>query len=323
MGGIRKSQRAMKGFYSFGLIFLVLLITSDTVWAQKFPAHPVNLVVNYAPGGTTDNQAKILGDKLGEVLGQPFIRVHKPGGGGTLGASFVARAKPDGYTILVATDGAMILAPLLKKVDSTYEDFTPIGIFAKGVVNLYVKKDSQYKSLSDFIAGAKKNPGQLKVSSMGKFTHADFVIETLSRLAGIKLAHIPCKGGCAEAMTLLLGDHVAANFCSSTLGQLEAGTVINLATADHERSSFFPDVPTFKELGYPLALPASYSFVVPRNTPKEVIATLSEGMKEVYKKHGAEITEVFRRLETFPNFLDSPQSVQELKRSYEILSKTV
>jgi tripartite-type tricarboxylate transporter receptor subunit TctC len=299
------------------------MITAQTVWGQKFPARPVNLVVNYAPGGTTDNQAKILADKMGEVLGQPFIRVHKPGGGGTLGASFVARAKPDGYTILVATDGAMILAPLLKKVDYTYEDFTPISIFAKGVVNLYVKKGSKYKSLNDFIEDARKNPGQLKVSSMGKFTHADFVIETLSRLAGIKLAHIPCKGGCAEAITLLLGDHVVADFCSSTLGQLEAGTVINLATADHERSNFFPDVPTFKELGYPIALPASYSFVVPKNTPKEVIAVLSEGMKEVYKKHGAEITDVFRRLETFPNFLDSPQSMQELKRSYEILSKTV
>ena len=95
MRGIRKTEKATIRILSLGLLLIVFLITAHTVWAQKFPARPVNLIVNYAPGGTIDNQAKILGDKLGEVLGQPFIRVHKPGGGGTLGASFVARAKPD------------------------------------------------------------------------------------------------------------------------------------------------------------------------------------------------------------------------------------
>jgi tripartite-type tricarboxylate transporter receptor subunit TctC len=308
-----------------GIMILSLFLISSSLAAEKnFPTKPVTLLVNYGPGGTTDTQAKILGDKLSEVMGQPFIRVHKPGGGGTLGASFVARSKADGYTILVATDGAMILAPLVKKVDYAYEDFTPIGIFAKGVVNLYVKADSPYKTLADFIEDAKKNPGQIKVSSMGKFTHAEFVIETLSKMAGVKIAHIPCKGGCAEAMTLLLGGHVSADFCSSTLGQLEAGTVRNLATADHERSKFFPDVKTFKEQGYPpIALPAFYSLVVPKHTPNEVVQALSNGLQEVFKKYGSEITDVFRRLETFPYFLDSQQSSREFKKSYEIISKTV
>jgi len=307
----------------FFFLFLSLLTPClSLTWAaeEPYPNKPINLVISYSPGGVLDTQGKILGDRLSEILGQPVIRVHKPGGGGTLGASFVAKAKPDGYTWLVGTSANLVLSPLLKDVGYSLEDFTPIGIFCKGAVRLYVKGDAKWKNLQDFVEEAKKR--QLKVSSSGKKTHFDFVIEALSRQARIKLAHVPYKS-CTEAATALLGEHVDADFCGSSMGQLEAGTVKILAIADYERSKFAPDIKTFEEQGYPISLPLWYTFCVPQKTPKKIVDRLSNAMQEVFRRHGKGIQEQLIKMEFIPHFLDSQQSVQAFRKDFETTHKIV
>ena len=303
------------------MVFTFLLVTlsvSQTLAAEEpYPNRPINIVINYAPGGVMDTHAKILGDRLGELLGQPLVKVHKAGGGGTLGASFAARAKPDGYTLFTGTSVSLIYSPIVKKVDYTWEDFIPLGIYAKGAVRLYVKSDSSYKTLQDFIDDAKKRPGQVKVSSYGRMTHADFVIEVFSRQAGLKLAHIPYKST-QEGATALLGGHVDGAFIASSMGQLETGAFKILAVADHERSKFLPEVKTFKELGYPIALPILYSLCVSSKAPKRAVDALSKGMQGVYKRYGKEVEDALIRLEFLPYFLDSRKSIEEFKKDYEL-----
>jgi tripartite-type tricarboxylate transporter receptor subunit TctC len=202
------------------------------------------------------------------------------------------------------------------------EDFIPLGIYNKGVVLFGVKSDSKWKTLKEFVEGAKEQPGQLKAGSFGKLTHADLVIQVFTRLAGIKMPHIPYKS-CTETAAALLGGHIDGDFCTSFMGQVAAGTIRILALSDHERLEILPDVKTFKELGYPVSLPMWYSFTVPRKTPKKVVDLLSNGMQEVLKRHGKEIKEELKRLEGQATFFNMQQSIQEFNKDYEITSKIV
>jgi tripartite-type tricarboxylate transporter receptor subunit TctC len=269
------------------------------------------------PGGVMDLHAKILGERLSEILGQPVIREHKPGGGGSLAASFTVRAKPDGYTLFTGTSSNMVMIPVLKKVDYALEDFFPLGIYAKALHRLYVKADAPWKSLREFVAEAKER--QYKVSSYGKLTHADFVIQAFCKVAGIKLAHVPYKS-CGEAVTALLGGHVDIDVCTSSMGQVAGGSVKVLAVSDHERSKFFPEDRTFKELGYPVALPAWYSLVISQKTPKKVADILANAMQEVFKRYGKEIEKELLKIEVPAAFFDPKESIQLFKKDHEVMS---
>jgi len=244
--------------------------------------------------------------------------VHKPGGGGVLAASFVARTKPDGYTLFTGTSSNLVLPPILKTLDYSLKDFIPLGIYCKGAIHLFVKTEAPWRNLQEFVQEAKKS--QLKVSSYGKNSHAEFVIETFSKQAGIKLAHVPYKS-CAEAVTALLGGHVDADFCTSAIGQIAAGAVRILAISDYERSKLFPEVKTFKESGYPVALPLLYSLCVHRDTPKKIVDILANGMQEVFKRYGKKIEEELMRVEAIPTFYDSSKSIQEFNQDYEVTLK--
>jgi tripartite-type tricarboxylate transporter receptor subunit TctC len=318
----REEKRFWVGGF-FSVIFLSVMTISPNfslTWAaeEAYPNKPVNLVISMAPGGVLDTHAKIIGERLGEILGQPLLRVHKPGGGGVLAASFVARAKPDGYTLFTGTSSNLVLPPILKKLDYELKDFVPLGIYCKGVVHLYVKAEAPWKTLQEFVEEGKKR--QLKVSSYGKNSHAEFVIEVFSKQAGIKLAHVPYKS-CAEAVTALLGGHVDADFCTSAIGQVAAGAVRILAVADYERSKLFPEVKTFKESGYPVALPLWYSLCAPQHTPKRIVDILANGMQEVFKRYGKEIQEELMRVDAIPTFFDSRKSIQEFNQDYELTLK--
>ena len=303
----------------FCILFLSILVIpphSSFTWAaeEAFPNRPINLVVSMAPGGNLDTQGKIVGDRLGEVLGQPVLRVHKPGGGGVLAASFVAKSKPDGYTLFTGTSSNLVLPPILKKLDYSLKDFIPLGIYCKGIIYVFVKKDAPWKTIQELVAEAKKRP--LKVSSYGKNSHAEAVIEAFSKQAGIKLAHVPYKN-CSEAVTALLGGHVDADFCSGSVGQVAAGAVRILAVADYERLKIYPDVPTLKEAGYPVALPMLYSLMTPRQTPQKTVDTLAKGMQEVFKRYGKEVEEELIRLDFMPLFYDSARSIREYDQDYD------
>ena len=314
-----RNEKKFRAREIFPVLFLsilaISLLPSLTLAAEEtFPDRPINLVVSMSPGGNLDTQGKIVGDRLGEILGQPVLRVHKPGGGGVLAASFVAKSKPDGYTMLTGTSSNLILPPILKKLDYGLKDFIPIGIYCKGIIYVFVKKDAPWKNIQELIAEAKKRP--MKVSSYGKNSHAEAVIEAFSKQAGIKLAHVPYKS-CGEAVTALLGGHVDVDFCSGSVGQVAGGAVRILAIADYERVKIYPDVPTLKECGYPVALPMLYSFLVPQKTPPKVVDKLAKGMQGVFKRYGKEVEEELIRLDFIPVFYDSARSVKEYEQDYD------
>jgi tripartite-type tricarboxylate transporter receptor subunit TctC len=314
---MKRGNRSKKGIYFFS-IFLLMAVPLSAAFAaeEPYPNRPINVIINMAPGSLMDNHARILGDRLAEILGQPFLRIHKPGGGGSLAASFVAKSKPDGYTLLTGTSTINVLIPLVKKVDYTMDDLYPLGIYARAPHYMFVKADAKWKTFQEFIEDARARPGELKVASYGKQTYGDFVIEDLNKKAGIKLVQLPTKG-CAEAVSLLLGGNVDADVCTSSMGQVEAGTVRLLALSDEKRSELYPDVKTFKEWGYPVVWPGLFSLCAPAKTPQPILDKLSNAMQEILKRHGPQIREELKRLENTAYFCDQAQSIQEFKKSYE------
>ena len=314
---MKRGNRSKKGIYFFSIFLLMAVPLSSAFAAEEpYPNRPINVIINMAPGSLMDNHARILGDRLAEILGQPFLRIHKPGGGGSLAASFVAKSKPDGYTLLTGTSTINVLIPLVKKVDYTMDDLYPLGIYARAPHYMFVKADAKLKTFQEFIEDARARPGELKVASYGKQTYGDFVIEDLNKKAGIKLVQLPTKG-CAEAVSLLLGGNVDADVCTSSMGQVEAGTVRLLALSDEKRSELYPDVKTFKEWGYPVVWPGLFSLCAPAKTPQPILDKLSNAMQEVLKRHGPQIREELKRLENTAYFCDQAQSIQEFKKSYE------
>ena len=314
---MKRENRSKKGVCFFFIFFLMALTIGAAFAADEpYPNRPINVIINMAQGSLMDNHARILGERLAELLGQPFLRIHKPGGGGSLAASFVAKSKPDGYTLLTGTSTTNILIPLVKKVDYTIDDLYPLGIYARAPHYLIVKADAPWKTFQEFIEDARARPGQLKIASYGKQTYGDFVIEDLNKKAGIKLVQLPTKG-CAEAVSMLLGGNVDADVCTSSVGQVEAGTVRILAVSDEKRSELFPGVKTFKEWGYPVSFFGLFSFCAPAKTPQPILNMLSNAMQEVFKRHGQQIREELRRLENTAFFCDPAQSIQEFKKSYE------
>ncbi len=301
-------------------IFWLMILASLPAWAaeEPFPDKPINIIVSMAPGGVMDTHAQILGERLGKVLGQPVLRLHKPGAGGVLAGSFTARAKADGYSLFTGTSSNLIMPTVLKKSDYTWEDFIPLGIYCKGIIHLYVRTDAPWKTLADFVADAKKR--QIKAGSFGVKTTSDFVIEAFNRAAGIKLINVPYKS-CSETVTALLGGHIDADFCSSSMGQMAAGAVRILAIADYERSKFLPEIKTFKDWGYPVVLPMWYSLCVQKDTPPKVLDILTRAMQEVYKNFGKEIQEELMKVDAYAHFLNSEQSIQAFRQDYEVTSK--
>ena len=299
-------------------IFFLLVLTVPVAFAadEPYPNRPVNIIINMAPGSLMDNHARILGERLAEILGQPFLRIHKPGGGGSLAASFVAKSKPDGYTLLTGTSTINVLIPLLKKVDYAMEDLYPLGIYARAPHYFFVKADAKWKTFQEFIDDARSRPGELKVASYGKQTYGDFVIEDLNKKAGIKLVQLPTKG-CAESASMLLGGNVDAVVCTSSVGQMEGGAVRLLALSDERRSELYPNVKTMKEWGYPVVLPGFFSLCAPGKTPQPILNKLSNALQEVFKRHGQQIREELKRLENTAYFCDPAQSIQEFKKQYE------
>ncbi len=308
-------------FWSLAL-FLVWPHSSPSWAAEKpYPNRPINMIVSYAPASGTDLGSKVMADRISEFLGQPLVSVYKPGGGGSLGAAFVAKAKPDGYTVLVASASPVIISPLVKKMDYKMEDFILVGSYSKIPIWVVVKKDARWKTLKDFVEEVKKTSGGFQAGTYGKLTAADFVLELFNKYAGIKLVNLPFKSS-GESMTALLGGHVEACIVSGAAGHLEAGTVRILAAAEEERLDGLPDVPTFKELGYPIVAPGLYSFAFPKGTPQPIVDRFSDAQKKAIEKYRKEMTEGLRRVEQWADFRSARDTLKAYREVHNLYSKT-
>jgi len=247
--------------------------------AQAFPSKSLTMIVPFSPGGTTDILARVVGAFMAKDLGQPVIIDNRPGAGGNIGAQMVARAAPDGYTILMGTVGThAINQSLYKKMPfDPIKDFAPITRVAL-VPNLLVANPSQpFKTVKELIAYAKANPGKVTFASSGSGTSIHLSGEMFQQMAGVEMQHIPYKGS-APALTDLLGGQTAIMFDNmpSVIGHVRAGKLRPIAVTTPTRSPALPDVPTIAESGVPNYSATSwFGILAPAATPAPIIAKLN------------------------------------------------
>ena len=260
------------------LLLLGAALLSIPAAAQQFPARPVKLVVGFTPGGGVDIAARTLAPKLAELIGQPVIVENKPGAGTNIANEFVAKAAPDGTTLLVNTPAVAINMSLYRNLPfDTLRDFAPVSMFSESPNILVVNAKLAAASLKDFLAYARANPGKLNYSSAGAGTTQHLSAELLKLRTGISMVHVPYKGT-APSLTALIAGEVDASFANipAVLQHVKSGRLRPLASTGAKRAAQMPEVPTMKEAGVEgVEVTVWYGVLAPAATPKEMVAGLS------------------------------------------------
>jgi tripartite-type tricarboxylate transporter receptor subunit TctC len=258
------------------LLGLAVAVAATVAFA--YPEKPVTIVVPFPPGGSTDNIARVLAQKLSEKMGQSFVVDNKAGATGTIGAAFVKRAPADGYTLFVSSLGPFVIAPhLIKGVQyDALKDFDPITVAVQAPNVLAVPASSPYKNVAELLAGLKKSPGKVSFASSGNGSSDHLSAELLWQQTGTEGLHVPYKGG-GPAINDLLGGQVDAAFVNinGIIQHVKAGKVRALAISSEKRSPLMPDVPTLQEQGVRGAEVQSWQAVAaPKGLPADVRAKL-------------------------------------------------
>ena len=279
---------------------------------QQYPSKPVRLIVPFAPGGFADIAARILGERLTNSLGQTFLVENRPGAGGTLGTAVLARAEPDGYS-LILQDMAYTISPAVYR-ELPYrplEDFTPITLVAHTYLWLFVSPSLPARSVTDFIALAKAQPGKYTVSSSGNGGGSHLMIELLMRGAGIKLVHVPYKGG-GPAVNAAVSGEVAASFSFMPIAKslVQGHRLRAIGVTAAARDAAYPDVPTFEESGIPNMIVRQWiGLMGPAGLPAEIVRTLNQNVKTVMSD--PVVIDRFKALTLIPE-TSSPQEFRAL-----------
>ena len=256
----------------------VLFVCSSTAHSQSYPSRIIKLVVPYPAGGAVDITGRLLADQLQKQLNATVIIENKVGAAGTLGANFVAKAEPDGYTLLLSGAATHAFGPWLYKAlpYNPVTDFAPITEVTEGYLALTVSANSSIKDVAGFMAAMKAKGASSNYASNGFGTYPHLAMELLKQTANIEIAHIPFKGG-NESVTALLGGQVDAtlNHLPVIQPQVEAGKLRVLATSGATRTQAFPNAPTLKESGYDVVASAWFGLFAPAGTPREIIDRIS------------------------------------------------
>lgn len=254
--------------------------------AQAFPSRPLRVVNPAAPGGNSDVFFRLLQPKMTEVLGQQLVIDYRVGAGGTIGGEVVAKSAPDGYTTGLMAASFVINPAMIKKMPfNTLKDFTALGLIVDVPSGLVVHPSLPVRNLKEFIALAKKRPGELFYSTSGRGTVGHLSGELLNSMAGIKLVHVPYKGAGPAAIDLVAGQ-VQLQFASMPLltGYISAGRLRLIAQTGATRSEYAPDMPTMEEAGLPgFVVRSGFSFVGPAGLPKLIADKLNLAMVTAVK----------------------------------------
>jgi tripartite-type tricarboxylate transporter receptor subunit TctC len=257
-----------------------LLAATGMAHAQNvFPSRPVHLLVPFAPGGAVDIVARTLGDELSSRWGRAVVVENRPGAGGMVASEAVAKAAPDGYTLIIVATGHALNPHLYAKLPyDSFHDFTPISLIGTSPNMLLVRADSSIKTLADLIAAARERPGQITYGHAGNGTSPHLAGELLKYMAKIDITPIPYKGG-APALTDLIGGHIPVTFNNipESIAQVTAGTVRPLGVTTALRSPVLPNVPTIAEAGLPgFDTGVWWGLLGPGGLPPEITAKLAK-----------------------------------------------
>jgi tripartite-type tricarboxylate transporter receptor subunit TctC len=262
-----------------------LLLATGSAASAAYPDKPIKLIIGFPAGGPLDQHARLLSDKLQSVLGQPVMIDYKSGAGGTVGAQEVMKAPADGYTLMLANTGVMVINPAIysKLPYATLRDFTPIARTAMQPLALLVNPKLPVNTLKEFIEYARARPGQINYGSAGNGGISHLVPEMFKTATGLFMVHSPYRGS-APAFTDLMGGQV--QFMAESIPQAASyhkqGKVRALAVTSRERNPALPDIPTVIESGIKgFEVVGFYGFLAPAGTPKDVVAKLSDAFKQV------------------------------------------
>jgi tripartite-type tricarboxylate transporter receptor subunit TctC len=258
------------------LAALVAIVAPMTSWGQAWPTRPVRFIVPYPPGGSTDVGARVIADYLSRELGQQIVVENKSGGSGNIGFEAAARSAPDGYTVLIAPDQVTSAPHVFKVSFDPLKDLLPVIQLSRQPVVLAVHPSLGVNSLSELIALAKERPG-MNFATSGVGSQQQFVAEWFAKIAGIKLDHIPYRGG-GQAINDLIAGHIKIGSLGSSplVPHYKAGTLRLLAQSTEKRSPSLPDVPTYQEAGIKgLVLDQWLGVLVPTGTAPFIVARLN------------------------------------------------
>ena len=271
-------------FVSSVLCAVVLSFAVSAVFAQDYPQKAIRIIVPYAPGGSNDVTARIIADKLNEVLGQRGLVDNRPGADQRIGADMVAKAAPDGYTLLL-TSTPSTFPCLFKKLPFDVEkDFVGITIGGRSPNFLFVNPSVPAKTVDELVKLAKSQPGKLNYATTGVGQMPHLNGEMFKMLAGVDIMHVPFKGS-SESVKAVLGGHVEMGFGSvaSSISQVQAGTLRALAITGDKRSPLAPDVPTMVESGLNFVTYTWNGIFAPAKTPKEIVTKLNTAIVKILK----------------------------------------
>jgi tripartite-type tricarboxylate transporter receptor subunit TctC len=273
-------RHAASAMLLIGLL-AAMLPSADGQAAEKFPTKPVTALVGFPPGGSTDLIARALESVMKRHLGQPLVVVNRTGGVGTIAVTELVKAKPDGYTVCVCPIGPITTQPHLANLPYRPDDYIAIIHIAKFVGVLSVKADTPWKTLQEFLAHVKAKPGQVKISHAGVGTINHLGLEELKLQAKLDFIGLPTGGG-GPAVVSMLGGHVeaSAHNTNEIVAQVEAKKARVLGVFDETRSARFPEVPTFKEIGYDVQATNFYVILVPKGTPPDIQKILHGSFKK-------------------------------------------
>jgi len=245
----------------------------------EYPDHPIRIVVPYTPGGTVDVLARLLGPRLTEVWGQPVVVENRPGAGGNIGADFVAKSPPDGYTLFLSTNAPLTinLAAYQNIKYDPLRDFTPITVAGENAVLLVANPSLPATSIKELIALAKAKPGELSAGTSGLGTTAHLSLALFNKLAGVEIRHIPYRGG-VPSLTAAVANEVPMTFSDivPSTPLVRDGRLKGLATTGQRRAGIAPDTPTMSEAGLPgFDIVTTIWFVAPGGTPMEIVHRLN------------------------------------------------
>lgn len=300
---------------------------TPAVWAQSaFPSKALRIVVPFGAGGVADLTARTVGQKLGQTLGQPVVIENKPGAGGVGAADTVAKAAPDGHTLLLMSNASAVTATLFNKLPyDTVKDFTPVSTLGFFDIAVVTAAESKFKTLADVLAYAKAHPGQLNVGSINIGSTQNLAAELFKSNAGVDMQIVPFNGTPAVVNALRGGQiEVAVEIVSPIVGQIKGGALRALAVTSEQRSVVLPEVPTTREAGLPRYQASSWNaLAVPSGTPKDVVTRLHREI--VSALSDPEVSKKMRELNIEPRGMGPEQTATflqaEIRRWGEVIVK--
>jgi tripartite-type tricarboxylate transporter receptor subunit TctC len=303
-----------KSWLSLSITAVLVLGLTFSALAAGYPKKPVKLYINFSAGGTTDTAARLMVSKATEVLNQALICMNKPGAGGTLGVSHVARARADGYIIGTCNMPAVAIIPQIRSIPyKPFKDLTQVCAVMPYEYGLMVRGDSPWKTWGEFLAHVKKNPGKVTYGSVGTGTTNHLVTARIGKDLGLDWKHVPFQGGVKETAALL-GGHVDVinNTTASVASAIKAGKIRVLMVTSEQRFNLCPDVPTMAEKGFKFSQISYMSIVAPAGTPQEAKDKLSAAFKAAAEDKG--VLKSTGKLDLHPKFMSGAKYEALLKK---------